>query len=105
MVRQRKGKRLGPGSLIAVPTPASPLLDRGYLESGVAWLEEQGFRVRLTPHANIGSSFKAGPPELRARDLNEAFADPDVAAVCPLAGGHSVGQVLRHLDYELIAEH
>src|ERR671939_1532266 len=105
MAEKRKGLPLRPGSLIAVPTPGSPLLDPKDLESGFGWLEAQGFRVRLTEHANIGASFKAGPPEVRARDLNEAFADPEVAAVCPLAGGHSVGQVLRHLDYELIAEH
>jgi muramoyltetrapeptide carboxypeptidase len=100
---KRKGRPLGPGSLIAVPTPGSPLLDLSYLESGVAWLEAQGFRVRLTAHANVGKGFKAGPPELRAQDLHDAFADPDVDGVCPLAGGHSGSQVLPYLDYELIA--
>lgn len=102
-MERRKGRRLGPGALIAVPTPASPLLDLPYLESGVAWLEAHGFRVRLTEHANVGESFKAGPPELRARDLEAAFADPDVDAVVPLGGGHSSPQILAHLDYDLIA--
>jgi muramoyltetrapeptide carboxypeptidase len=99
---KRKGRALRPGSLIAVPTPGSPLIDMSYLASGVGWLEEQGFRVRLTEHANIGESFKAGPPELRAQDLNDAFADPEVDGICPLAGGHSGSQVLPYLDYELI---
>jgi muramoyltetrapeptide carboxypeptidase len=100
---RRKGTPLGPGSVIAVPTPASPLLDLSYLESGVGWLEAQGFEARLSEHANVGESFKAGPPELRARDLEAAFADPEVAAVVPLAGGHSAAQILPHLDFELIA--
>jgi muramoyltetrapeptide carboxypeptidase len=91
--------------VIAVPTPASPLLDLSYLESGFAWLESNGFRARLTAHANIGDSFKAGPPETRAADLNAAFADPEIAAVCPLAGGHAAAGVLPYLDYELIATH
>ncbi len=103
MATRRKGRPLRPGALIAVPTPASPLLDLEYLESGVAWLEEQGFRVRLTRNANIGESFKAGRPELRAQDLHEAFADPEVDAICPLAGGHAAPGILRSLDYELIA--
>ncbi len=104
-MERRRGRPLGPGSVIAVPTPASPLLDLEYLESGVAWLEDQGFQVRLTDHANTGESFKAGPPEARARDLEQAFADPEVDAIVPLAGGHSGAQVLPHLDYDLIAAH
>jgi muramoyltetrapeptide carboxypeptidase len=100
---KRKGKPLRPGSLIAVPTPGSPLLDLRFLESGVGWLAAQGFRLRLTKHANAGASFRAGPPELRASDLHEAFADPEVDAICPLAGGHSAPQVLPLLDFDLIA--
>lgn len=102
-MERRKGRPIRPGSLIAVPTPASPLLDLSYLDSGVAWLEAQGFRVRLTEHANEGESFKAGPPEVRARDLEAAFADPEVDAIVALAGGHSGAQILPHLDYDLIA--
>ena len=100
---RRKGRPLRPGALIAVPTPASPVLEVEFLESGIAWLEEEGFRVRLTRNANVGTSFKAGSAELRARDLHEAFADPDVGAICPLAGGHAGSGVLPRLDYGLIA--
>ncbi len=103
MATRQKGRPLRPGALIAVPTPASPLLDLEYLERGVAWLEARGFRARLTRNANIGASFKAGHPELRAQDLHEAFSDPEVDAICPLAGGHAAPGVLRSLDYELIA--
>jgi muramoyltetrapeptide carboxypeptidase len=102
-VERTKGRPLRPGSLIAVPTPASPLLEESYLHSGLAWLEAQGFRVRLTEHANVGKSFKAGSAELRARDLEAAFADEEVDAIVPLAGGHSGAQVLPYLDYDLIA--
>jgi muramoyltetrapeptide carboxypeptidase len=104
MARRRKARPLRPGALIAVPTPASPLLELEYLEGGVAWLEAQGFHVRLTRNANIGRSFKAGRPELRVQDLHEAFADPEVHAICPLAGGHSASGILHSLDYELIAD-
>jgi muramoyltetrapeptide carboxypeptidase len=102
-VERRKGRPLGPGSLIAVTTPASPLLDEEYLHSGLGWLEAHGFSIRLGEHANVGESFKAGPVEVRARDLESAFADPEVDAIVPLAGGHAGAQILPHLDYELIA--
>ncbi len=98
-----RGKALQKGGLIAVCTPGSPLRELDYLRSGFDWLEAQGFRVRLTPNANIGESFKAGPPEVRANDLLEAFADSEVDAICPLAGGHAGSQILPFLDYELIA--
>jgi muramoyltetrapeptide carboxypeptidase len=103
MAEKRKGRPLRPGSLIAVPTPGSPLLDLRYLQSGVGWLDAQGFRVRLTEHANMGASFKAGAPEQRASDLHDAFADPEVDAICALAGGHSAPQVLPLLDFDLIS--
>jgi muramoyltetrapeptide carboxypeptidase len=102
-VESRKGRPLAPGALIAVPTPASPLLEEEYLHSGLGWLEAQGFHIRLTEHANVGDSFKAGLPEQRARDLEGAFADPEVDAIVPLAGGHSGAQVLPHLDYDLVS--
>ena len=103
MGERRKGRPLPPGGLIAVPTPASPVLGRHWVTDGIAWLEEQGFRVRLTEHANAGHSYVAGPAEVRARDLERAFADPGVDAVIALGGGHAASQVLPHLDYELIA--
>lgn len=102
-MERRKGRPIVAGSLIAVPTPASPLIDLPYLDSGLAWLDQHGFRTRLTEHAQAGTSFKAGPAEMRARDLEQAFADPEVDAVVPLAGGHSGAQILPYLDYELIA--
>ncbi len=63
-----------------------------------------GFRVRLTEHANIGESLKAGPPDLRAADLHAVFSDSEVDAICPLAGGHPAPGVLRCLDYDLIGQ-
>jgi muramoyltetrapeptide carboxypeptidase len=100
---RRKGRRLRPGGLIAVPTPASPVLGEHWVQGGVDWLAEEGFRVRLTEHANQGESYAAGPAEARARDLQSAFEDPEVDAIIALGGGHTASQVLPHLDYELIA--
>jgi muramoyltetrapeptide carboxypeptidase len=89
--------------LIAVPTPASPVLGEHWVTGGIEWLEEQGFRVRLTEHAQEGHSYVAGPADHRARDLEGAFADPEVDAIIALGGGHAASQILPHLDYELIA--
>ena len=102
--RRLKGRRIGPGSTIAVPSPASPVADKRAISSAVEWLEGEDFSVVFSPHANEGWSYVAGAPEIRARDLEWAFADESVDAVFCLGGGHGAGQLLRHLDYGVIAE-
>ena len=102
--RRAKGRRIGPGATIAVPSPASPVIDERAIRSAVDWLEARGFYVTLSPHANEGWSYVAGTPEVRARDLEWAFADESIDAVFCLGGGHGAGQLLRHLDYGIIAE-
>lgn len=99
-----KGRRIGLGATIAVPSPASPVSDERAIRAAVDWLEAKGFVVTFTPRANEGWSYTAGTPTDRARDLEHAFADPEVDAVICLGGGHGAGQVLRHLDYGVIAE-
>jgi muramoyltetrapeptide carboxypeptidase len=102
--RRAKGRRIGPGATIAVPSPASPVSDERAIRSAVDWLEARGFTVTFSPHANEGWSYVAGTPEARARDLEWAFADESIDAVFCLGGGHGAGQLLRHLDYGVIAE-
>jgi muramoyltetrapeptide carboxypeptidase len=98
-----KPRRLPAGGTIAVPSPASPILDPRPLLSAQTWLEELGFEIRFTEHANSRWGYAAGKPEARARDLEQAFADPEIDAVLCLNGGHAAAMVLRHLDYEVIA--
>jgi muramoyltetrapeptide carboxypeptidase len=102
--RRVKGRRIGPGATIAVPSPASPVSDERAIRSAIDWLEARGFSVAFSPHANEGWSYVAGTPEVRARDLEWAFADESIDAVFCLGGGHGAGQLLRHLDYGVIGE-
>ena len=97
-----KPPRLRAGGTIAVPAPASPVLKPELVDDAQHWLESQGYRVRFTEHANSRWGYAAGRPEERARDLEAAFADPDVDAVLCLNGGHAAHMVLRHLDFDVI---
>src|SRR5262249_2500338 len=45
-----------------------------------------------------------GSPDLRARDLQEMFADPEIAAIQCLRGGYGSAEVVPLLDYEAITE-
>ena len=92
-----------PGSTIGVVTPASPPESRAQVERGVAWLESKGYRVRLMPGALEQDGWHAGSPEVRARDLQDAFADPGIDAVLTMRGGYGSPQVIPLLDFEAIA--
>ena len=99
-----KPRRLPAGGTIAVPSPASPVLDTQPLFASQAWLESLGYEVLFTENSNTRWGYAAGRPETRARDLEQAFADPEIDAVFCLNGGHAASMLLRHLDYDLIAE-
>lgn len=64
--------------------------------------EEFGLTVVPMPHALKGSRFVAEHPELRARDLTDAFTDPSVAAVFCAIGGDDTIRTLPYVDLEAI---
>jgi muramoyltetrapeptide carboxypeptidase len=92
-----------PGSTIGVVTPGSPAETRAEVERGKAWWEAQGYRVRLMPGALEQDGWHAGSPEVRARDLQEAFADPEIHAIQTMRGGYGSPQVVPLLDFDAIA--
>ena len=61
-------------------------------------------------HLTFGKSIKAkegpfaGPPELRAEDLNNMFADPNIDAIFCARGGYGSNRVLPLLNYDMIKE-
>ena len=93
-----------PGDTVAIVSPSAPAFGRfpHRGERGTAYLESLGLRVRPMRHAASVDGWVSAPPEARAADLHEAFADPEVAVVlCAIGGNHS-NQVLPHLDFDLI---
>jgi muramoyltetrapeptide carboxypeptidase len=97
------GKAAPPGSTIAVVTPGSPLESRAQLQRGVAWWEAHGYRVRIMPGALEQDDWHAGSPETRARDIQQAFAAPEIDAIQTMRGGYGSAQVIPLLDLEAIA--
>ena len=61
-------------------------------------------------HLIFGKSIKAkegpfaGPPELRAEDLNNMFSDPNIDAIFCARGGYGANRVLPLLNYDMIKE-
>jgi muramoyltetrapeptide carboxypeptidase len=99
------GRAVPPGSTIGIVTPGSPAESRAEVQRGLAWWEEHGYRARLMPGALEQSDWHAGSPETRARDIQEAFADPEIDAIQTMRGGYGSAQVIPLLDLDAIAAH
>jgi muramoyltetrapeptide carboxypeptidase len=97
-----KPRALKPGDTVGVVSPASAI-DREHLERGVAALKRLGFRVKVSRHALDRDSIVAGSDEVRARELQAFFADPEVDAIFAARGGYGAGRILPLLDFAAIA--
>lgn len=67
--------------------------------------EDFGLSVIAMPNALKGSEFVYKHPELRARDLMDAFLDPSVAAIFSAIGGDDTIRILPYVDFETIRNH
>jgi len=98
------GRAAPPGATIGVVTPGSPPETRAEVRRGVEWWEARGYRVKLMPGALAEEGWHAGSPEVRARDLQDAFADPEIDAIQTMRGGYGSAQLIPLLDFEAIRE-
>ena len=97
------GKVAPPGSTIGVLTPGSPPESRAEVQRGVGWWRQHGYQVKLLPGALERDDWHAGSPQTRARDIQQAFADPEIDAIQTMRGGYGSAQVIPLLDLEAIA--
>jgi len=103
----KKALRVRPGDTVAVVSPAFGAVGRWphRVERATAYLESLGLKVRLMPNAARSDGWASAPPEARAADLHEAFADDEVAVVLAGIGGNHSNQLLSLLDFDLVRQH
>lgn len=98
----RRVLRLVPGDRVAIVAPSGPV-PRERLEAGVDILRGWGLDPVVAPHAldrHPGLTYLAGTDQDRARDLQQAWCDPSVAAVFCARGGYGVQRMVDLLDWE-----
>lgn len=100
-----QGRPLKHGDKIGLTAPAGPVSD-DKLNKAISVIKEMGFEleVGLTCYQNWGG-YLAGPPELRANELNHMFANPEITAIFCLRGGYGSAQILPMLNYDMISQH
>jgi muramoyltetrapeptide carboxypeptidase LdcA involved in peptidoglycan recycling len=59
--------------------------------------------VSFGEHVEEVDKWHSSSIESRVADIHAAFADPDVKGILTTLGGYNSNQLLRHLDWELIA--
>lgn len=94
-----KPRALAPGDRLAVVAPASAF-DREEFERGIAEIRRLGFVPVYDESVFARRTFVAGPPELRARALSAAWADPSIGGLIAVRGGYGSAQVLPLLRPE-----
>lgn len=98
-----KPPALPPGGTVGVPAPALNYERPEDVRLGIAWWEEQGYRVRLSPLVRSGTrGYGDRYPFARAMDLMSMFKDDEVHVVQCYEGGYGTAEILSHLDIDLL---
>jgi len=95
-----KPPRLREGDRIGIISPASATFLQEQVDIVVDAVRGLGLEPQLAPHVQARYGSLAGTDEQRAEDINQFFADPNVAALLPIQGGWGSARILPYLDYD-----
>ena len=104
-----KPKRLKKGDTVAVVSLSwgglgDPELIHKYHIAKERLERDFGLHVRPMPHALMGSAFLDEHPELRAKDLMDAFRDETISAVFCAIGGEDTIRLHPYVDLNVIRD-
>lgn len=94
-------KKLNPGDTIGIIAPASPAASED-IEQALQVLYGLGYRAKLGHSVYQSRGYLAGSDEIRARDINQMFADREIKAIFCLRGGYGSQRILSKIDYNVI---
>jgi len=97
-----KGKKLQKGDTIGFIGPSGAVRVEGAIERAKLETERMGYRVKLGRSCGAKHGYLSGTDALRAQDVNEMFADPEVDAIFCVRGGYGTTRMLDRLDYDVI---
>lgn len=104
-----KPEGLKKGDKVAVVSLSSGMIgEKNYIHKyylGKKRLEEEfGLEVVAMPNALKGAKFIEEHPELRAKDLMDAFKDPTIKAIICAIGGLDTIRITPYIDYDAIRD-
>lgn len=91
------------GDRLALMTLSSPAKGTRLEESVKAVKELFGYEPVLYPSSRIARGYLTGSSdEAKARELEEAFADPEIKGIICVMGGYGSQRILKHLNAQVI---
>lgn len=89
---------------VVAPSRSQSIVWENVHNSAVDFLQKEGFNLSYSAHCRELDKYLSSCIASRVEDLHEAFLDPNVKMIITSLGGFNSNQLLRHLDYDLIAE-
>lgn len=99
-----KPKKITPGDTIAVLSPSAglPSIFPHIFDNGLKILKDWKLNIKEYPTARAKADFLRCNPQIRAKDINDAFADSEIKAIITSTGGDDSVRILPFLDKEII---
>ncbi|MFA5961928.1 MAG: S66 peptidase family protein [Parcubacteria group bacterium] len=97
-------RKLKPGDTVAIVSPSwgGPSVFPHVYENGLKILTNWGLKIKEYPTARADADYLRKNPEVRAKDINDAFSDPEVKAIFTSIGGDDSVRILPYLNKEII---
>lgn len=92
--------------MVAIVSPSwgGPSVFPHIYENGLRVLRELGLKIKEFPTARMDAGFLRANPRVRAKDINDAFADPEVKAIFASIGGDDSVRILPFVNKKIVAE-
>lgn len=89
------------GDKIALIAPCSPV-NPAQIRPAADFIRGLGYTPEVYPSCFAKRGYLAGDDNLRANDINRAFADPNIKGIIAMRGGYGGARLAKFLDYAII---
>ena len=97
-----KPKKLELGDTIGFLSVSGAVKDISELEFSKKYLEDCGYKVKVSDTSYTQDRYFCASDDVRAKALNDFFADDEIKAIICCRGGYGAIRILDKIDYNLI---
>lgn len=99
-----KPEKLQKGDTVMIVAPAGVEYNKFRLQLSIESLEALELKVKVAENTLGRWGYFPAEDEVRAAEVNQAFADKEVKAIITLRGGWGAARTLPYIDFDLIKE-